>query len=147
MDTQDNIDKKINFNDSSLFPNLGKIICTMTLDNNHDKMESLRKFDNETTRLFKVYQKKKHLKNGRYRRVKPIKNNFDFDERSNSPDIFNAKDEQLKKFIQLNKHITQRARSNFRMKEPSYMSTMKKSTDKSDLKRQMQLLEQELFRC
>ena len=137
IETQDNISKRINFSDSVLFPDVA---------NAREKMESLRRFDDDTTRLFKVSLRKKHIKNRRYKKPKLANQGFDFDDRSNSPDIFYTKEQQLKQFVKLNNKIDKRARSNFRSVN-SPLSFLKQTTDKQELKNQMRLLENELFRC
>jgi len=85
--TQDNNKKRLNFNNSTLFPNL---------ESNQEKMESLKKFEQETHKLFKIHQKKRHLGPKRYRKQKQSK--YNFDARDNSHDIFNAKEQQLHQF-------------------------------------------------
>lgn len=137
IETHDNISKRINFNDSALFPEVA---------NAKAKMESLRRFDDDTTKLFKVSLRKKHIKNKRYKKSKLSNQGFDFDDRSNSPDIFYTKEQQLKQFVKLNNKIDRRARSNFRS-ENSPLSFLKHTTEKQELKQQMRLLENELFRC
>mmetsp|Transcript_30916 Transcript_30916/g.35311 ORF Transcript_30916/g.35311 Transcript_30916/m.35311 type:complete len:82 (-) Transcript_30916:28-273(-) len=74
------------------------------------------------------------------------KHDFDFEDRGNSPSIFNSKDQQLKMFLKLNRNFDQRARSNARPKYEKDLN-LKKTAERDELRHQMKLLENELFRC
>jgi hypothetical protein len=60
--------------------------------------------------------------------------------------VFNSKDEQFNQFLKMNKYSNKRAHSNVR--GGGVVSILiQKTTEKKDLKKQMKLLEKELFRC
>lgn len=138
LDTSHAFANRSKISNSTLFPDVGKFSKIIKTGNVSDKLESLRKFDNETTALFKHHQKLKHQK-PRYRRVKPAVSNFNFDARTDKPDIFQT-------FVKKNRQFEKRSQSNAKQKE-SVLHIINKDRDAEDLKQQMRILEQELFRC
>ena len=113
-------------------------------------MELLREFDHETSKMLKKSLKSKLAKHKRYRRLKNSKNSFNFDERSNSSDVFYTKDKQMDNFLKMNdsfeKHTRISTKTNKKNKK-ELKSPLEKNFVKAELKNQMKLLESEIFRC
>ncbi|CAI2377009.1 unnamed protein product [Moneuplotes crassus] len=128
----------LNFTNSQLFP---------SVENISDKLESLKKFDDETSKMFIDARKKKKK---RYKKVVSPKQNFNFDKRVYYNNT--ERDHQLNQFMKLNKIVgkefnisNRRARSNLRTKE-LFTKDWQKTDKKQRLKTQIEMLEQELFK-